>query len=149
MRRLALACALVLLLLPATAPAGWQLQRVCAGNACVYRWAYVPDAPAVVADPAGFLGWLNAERARRGFSPVTWDAALAADAAANNAQQSARGLGHFYLGSARRQNAGMGALGQVESMWLASPAHAAALFDPSIRLVGLAGAGPYWTYNAR
>lgn len=149
MRRIALALALCLLLIPTTAPAGWQLQRTCTGPYCTYRWAYVPDAPVIVADPAGFVGWLNAERARRGLSPVSWDAALAADAATNNAYQSSRGLGHFYMGRARRQNAGMGGLAQVESMWLADPPHAAAMLDPSIRLVGLAGSGAYWTYNAR
>jgi uncharacterized protein YkwD len=33
-------------------------------------------------------------------------------------------------------------------MWMASPAHRAALLDPTIRFVGIAGAGAYWTYNA-
>jgi hypothetical protein len=42
----------------------------------------------------------------------------------------------------------MGGFPGIESMWLASPAHRAALLDPTISFIGLAGAGAWWTFNA-
>jgi uncharacterized protein YkwD len=95
-------------------------------------------------DPGGFTAWLNNERARRGLSAVVCDASLCGWAAAN----SARGFGHFVMGSARRQNAGVGSLAQVSMMWVASPAHASALFDPTITRIGIAAVGSVWTYDA-
>ena len=96
----------------------------------------------------GFLSWLNATRAQYGLSAVGYDSNLASWAAANNDQQNARGLGHFVMGPARRQNSAMGNGGSIGSMWMNSPAHRAALLDPSIRFIGLAGSGMYWTFNA-
>ena len=40
-------------------------------------------------------------------------------------------------------------MSSVGTMWLGSPAHRAALLDPSIRWIGIAGLGAYWTFNAR
>lgn len=99
-------------------------------------------------DPYGFLNWLNATRAQYGLSAVGWDQNLSNWAAQNNAQQNARGIGHFVMGPARRQNSAMGNSASIGSMWMNSPAHRAALLDPSIRFIGLAGAGAYWTFNA-
>ena len=109
-------------------------------------------APAAAAteggDPYGFLGWLNSTRASYGLPAVGYDANLSNWAAMNNSQQAARGMGHFVMGPARRQNAAMGAFANIGSMWMNSPAHRAALLDPTITAIGIAGLGAYWTFNA-
>ena len=105
-------------------------------------------ATADAGDPYGFLGWLNATRASYGLSAVGYDANLTNWAAMNNNQQAARGMGHFVMGPARRQNAAMGAFANIGSMWMNSPAHRAALLDPTITAIGIAGLGAYWTFNA-
>lgn len=110
--------------------------------------AYGTAPAAEGGDPYGFLGWLNATRASYGLSAVGYDANLSNWAAMNNSQQLARGMGHFVMGPARRQNAAMGAFANIGSMWMNSPAHRAALLDPTIRAIGIAGAGAYWTFNA-
>jgi uncharacterized protein YkwD len=111
-----------------------------------------PAAPVVAAaevgDPYGFLSWLNATRASYGLSAVGYDANLSNWAAMNNDQQAARGMGHFVMGPARRQNSAMGAFANIGSMWMNSPAHRAALLDPTISAIGIAGLGAYWTFNA-
>jgi uncharacterized protein YkwD len=109
---------------------------------------YGAGAGAEAGDPYGFLGWLNSTRASYGLPAVSYDANLSNWAAMNNNQQAARGMGHFVMGPARRQNAAMGAFGNIGSMWMNSPAHRAALLDPSIRAIGIAGLGAYWTFNA-
>jgi uncharacterized protein YkwD len=53
------------------------------------------------------------------------------------------------MGPARRQNSAMGSIASIGAMWLNSPAHRAALLDPSVRWMGLAGSGAYWTLNLR
>lgn len=98
-------------------------------------------------DPYGFLSWLNSVRASYGLGAVGHDANLSSWAAMNNGQQMARGLGHFVMGPARRQNSAMGAM-FPGAMWMASPAHRAALLDPTISWIGIAAAGAYWTFNA-
>ena len=107
-----------------------------------------PAAPTYYGDPYGFTGWLNGVRAQYGLGAVGYDANLEAWAAVNNGQQHARGLGHHVMGTARRQNAGTGAAATVWQMWMASPAHAAALLDPTITMIGIAASGSYWTFNA-
>jgi hypothetical protein len=57
-------------------------------------------------------------------------------------------MGHHVMGPARRQNSAMGTYPNITSMWMASPAHRAALLDPTIRWIGIAGMGAYWTFNA-
>ena len=52
------------------------------------------------------------------------------------------------MGPARRQNSAMGAFANIGAMWMNSPAHRAALLDPTIRSIGIAGLGAYWTFNA-
>ena len=113
-----------------------------------YNYAQPAAQPAGYGDPYGFTSWLNGVRAQRGLGPVSYDPSLSAWANANNSQQNALGLGHHVMGPARRQNSAMGSFGSIGSQWLASPAHAAALLDPSIRVIGIAGMGAYWTFNA-
>ena len=124
---------------PATA-AILELPHVVAAAAVE---AYVPSG-----DPYGFTGWLNGVRAQYGLGPVGVDPNLSNWAAMNNGQQNAMGMGHHVMGPARRQNSGMGAAGTVWQMWMASPAHQAALLDPSISMIGIAAGGAYWTFNA-
>jgi len=99
-------------------------------------------------DPYGFTAWLNGVRGQYGLGAVGVDPNLSNWAAMNNGQQEARGMGHHVMGPARRQNSGMGASGTVWQMWMASPAHQAALLDPSISMIGIAAGGAYWTFNA-
>ncbi len=99
-------------------------------------------------DPYGFTAWLNATRAAYGLAPVGHDANLSNWAAVNNSHQAARGMGHFVMGPARRQNSAVGSVANIGSMWMNSPAHRAALLDPTIRWIGIAGLGAYWTFNA-
>ena len=158
-RRLIPAAAAVLL---AASTAGAQqyvmVQPGTAQTTAVQPTAYVtqPAAqpvtyaqPAAVAgDPYGFVNWLNATRAQYGLRAVGYDPNLTNWAAQNNAQQNARGMGHFVMGPARRQNSAMGNYASIGAMWMSSPAHRAALLDPTISFVGIAGAGAYWTFNA-
>jgi uncharacterized protein YkwD len=99
-------------------------------------------------DPYGFLSWLNATRASYGLAPVGHDPNLSSWAAENNNHQAARGMGHFVMGPATRQNAAFGSFANIGAMWMNSPAHRAALLDPNIRWMGIAGLGAYWTFNA-
>lgn len=110
--------------------------------------AYAQPTYAQSGDPYGFTAWLNGVRAQNGRGPVSHDPNLSGWAAANNGQQSTRGMGHHVMGAARRQNSGMGAAATVWQMWMASPAHQAALLDPTISLIGIAANGSYWTFNA-
>jgi len=104
--------------------------------------------PVVATDPYGFTQWLNATRASYGLPAVGYDPNLSNWAAVNNAQQNARGIGHYVMGPARRQNSAMGGFSSIGQMWMNSPAHRAALLDPTIRWIGIAGSGLYWTFNA-
>lgn len=107
-----------------------------------------PVAVRYVADDGGgsFVNWINRVRASRGLRAVVWSPVLAADAVAN----SARGFGHSFMGRARRQNAGWGrSLPTIQQMWLASPAHADAIFDPTVTEVGLGMSGDVVTLNLR
>jgi uncharacterized protein YkwD len=99
-------------------------------------------------DPYGFTGWLNATRASYGLAPVGHDPNLSGWAAVNNTHQAARGMGHFVMGPARRQNSAVGSFANIGAMWMNSPAHRAALLDPTIRWIGIAGLGAYWTFDA-
>lgn len=112
-----------------------------------YVQPVAPPQPAA-GDPYGFTAWLNATRASYGLPSVGYDPNLANWASANNSQQAARGMGHYVMGPARRQNSAMGHYASIGAMWMGSPAHRAALLDPNIRFVGIAGMGAYWTFNA-
>jgi uncharacterized protein YkwD len=85
-----------------------------------------------------------------GLSPVAFGYDVYADACENNRQQRFRGMGHFFMGRARRQNAGMGqtSVQQILYAWMGSPGHAAALFDPTIRVAAVAHEGGAWTFSA-
>ena len=140
-------------------PAGYR-QPACSAGSCprpaqpvrtvtAARPAYQPSVPPVVCDPYGFTAWLNATRASYGLAAVSYDPNLAACAAVNNQHQAARGMGHYYFGSARRQNSAMGHYATIGAMWMQSTPHRSALLDPSIRFIGIAGLGTYWTWNGR
>lgn len=124
-----------------TAPA-----RVAMVAAPAQPKAVVYAAPA--GDPYGFTAWLNATRASYGLRAVGYDSNLTNWASMNNSQQASRGMGHYVMGPARRQNSAMGHYASIGAMWMASPSHRAALLDPNIRAIGIAGLGAYWTFNA-
>ena len=107
---------------------------------------YAPAPP--TGDPYGFTAWLNGVRASYGLAPVGYDPSLSGWAAQNNSHQASRGIGHFVMGPARRQNSAMGDYASIGAMWMGSAAHRAALLDPTIRFIGIAGFGAYWTFNA-
>lgn len=137
---------------PAPAPYGYtyatqQPQQQYAAPAPAAVAAAAPAA-AASGDPYGFTAWLNGVRASHGLSAVGYDPSLSAWANANNAQQQSRGMGHHVMGPARRQNSAMGGYASIGGMWMSSPAHQAALLDPTIRMIGIAGLGAYWTFNA-
>lgn len=123
-------------------------QPVAAQPAATQPVAAQPAAAPTYGDAYGFTAWLNGVRGQYGLAPVSHDPNLAAWANMNNAQQNNQGLGHHVMGPARRQNSAMGSAASIGAQWLASPAHAAALLDPSIRVIGIAGMGAYWTFNA-
>lgn len=129
-------------------PAQPRYVQPAAAPRAAYTYAQPAQAQGGGGDPNGFLSWLNSTRASYGLSAVGYDANLASWAAMNNAQQNARGIGHHVMGPARRQNSAMGSGSSIASMWMNSPAHRAALLDPTIRFIGLAGSGAYWTFNA-
>jgi uncharacterized protein YkwD len=137
---------------PATTPATGAADRPkvvpVARTAPASRLAPVYATPQPSGDPYGFTAWLNATRASYGLAPVGYDPNLSGWAAQNNSHQQARGVGHFVMGPARRQNSAMGSYASIGAMWMASPSHRAALLDPTIRWIGIAGLGAYWTFNA-
>jgi uncharacterized protein YkwD len=151
--------AAALLLSASTAEARWPRRyQQCQGSSCStyntysYTYAYTQTTTttatyqaATTDDPNGFVNWINNVRARYGLRALVWSA----DAAAHAAINSARGFGHSYLGGTRRQNVGMGSLASVEAGWLSSPAHLAAIVDPTVTEVGLANVNGVWTMNAR
>jgi len=116
-------------------------------DAQVAQTSYAPVAQSS-GDPYGFTGWLNSVRAGYGLSAVGYDPNLSGWAAENNNHQAARGMGHYVMGAARRQNSAMGDFANIGAMWMNSPAHRAALLDPTITSIGIAGLGAYWTFNA-
>lgn len=107
---------------------------------------YAGTTPQAGNHVGGFIGWLNSVRARHGLGAVSYDANLESWASQNNAMQSSRGLGHFVMGPARRQNSAM-TPGFPGQMWMDSPGHRSALLDPSITRIGIAFNGSYWTFN--
>jgi uncharacterized protein YkwD len=136
---------------PATYAAPAQTQAAPAQASAETRQASQAQATptqAPTGDPYGFTNWLNATRARYGLAPVGYDPNLASWAATNNAHQLSRGLGHFVMGPARRQNCAMGNSASIGAMWMNSPAHRANMLASDIRWIGLSGSGQYWTLNA-
>ncbi len=107
------------------------------------------EAPSQPGDPFGFVAWLNGQRAAVGLAGVAWDQSMANAAAINNSYQVVYGMGHHAMAGARRQNAAMMAWPGFLTAWLGSAGHRAALLDPGIHWVGLAGSGIYWTFSAR
>jgi uncharacterized protein YkwD len=144
---------------PAAQPVYYTTQPVYTTTAPATTYTTTPTyttAPTYAAAPAagggdayGFTAWLNNLRASYGLAPVSHDPGLAGWAAQNNNAQASRGLGHHVMGPARRQNSAIGSAASIGAQWLNSPAHRALLLDPTIRTIGLAGAGMYWTLNAQ
>lgn len=106
----------------------------------------VPVAQAACAAASGscggFIGLLNAARAHRGLSPVAYDPYAEGVSAQNNAMQSHRGLGHWFLGGLAQCSA----VGQPDpasalTAWSQSPPHAAILFSPGLRSCGYSQVG--------
>jgi len=124
--------------------------NAASGQTVVYYQPQPQPGPVYSAgDAYGFGAWLNAQRAAYGLPALAHDPNLDAWAQQNNLHQAGRGLGHYVMGPASRQNAGVGAFAQMGAAWLASPAHRAALLDPKVRWYGIAGYGAWWTFNAR
>lgn len=117
----------------------------CPSGQCPTSYSAPTSAPTTL---ESYLYQLNALRASRGLRAVVFDQQLYNDAFTNSVQQTARGLGHFYMGRARRQNSGMGTLSSVFVMWQMSPAHMSALLDPNISRAAIAQNGAYWTFSA-
>lgn len=132
----------------APAPTTYQSYYTAPAATTYANYSYAQPASASSGGAAGFLSWLNGVRAQYGLPAVGYDPSLESWAASNNAQQASHGLGHYVMGPARRQNSAVGDVSSIGSMWLNSPAHRAALLDPSITRIGLAGNGQYWTFNA-
>ena len=110
-----------------------------------------PDDLAPAADPYGFAPILNTLRASAGLAPVEYDADLSRWAARNNAEQSARGLGHHVNPNCFQNSAWNtpDAAGTADQ-WVASAGHRENMLAPSVRTFGIAyGPGPYWTLNLR
>lgn len=102
----------------------------------------VPEVtPADQNDQYGFGAMLNRQRYLHYRGAIVHDPALSALAAAN----SSKGWGH-HGGHHGRENVGMGSLDSVMASWLASPAHASALLDPSLSRYGIAQVNGIWTY---
>lgn len=94
----------------------------------------------------GIVAQINQLRASRGLGPVSWDGGLASEATRN----SQIGFGHAYMGSARRQNSAISSSpSQAFGQWMGSPAHLAAMLDPSVSRVGLGNVGGTYTLNLR
>src|SRR5262249_18727816 len=118
-----------------------QAARAAQADPMVQTTQLVQPAQAVqpAGDPDRFVNWLNGVRASMGLGPVGYDANLSAWAQQNNSAQAAYGLGHHVMGPARRQNSAMGSAASIGMQWMASPAHRAALLDPTISAIGIAG----------
>lgn len=114
-----------------------------------YQSQVTQTAQPVAGDPYGFGAWLNTQRAAYGLPALSHDPSLDSCCHQNNTHQLVRGLGHFFLGHATRQNAGYGNYTTVVAMWMVSTAHRSAILDPCVRFYGIAGSGGYWTFSAR
>ncbi len=97
----------------------------------------------------GLTDAINVERARHGLSALAHEPALTLWAESNNAQQRARGMGHFVLGPCIRQNVAWGQrdIASVVYAWMCSPGHRAAILQPEATYCGGAFDGSYWTWS--
>jgi uncharacterized protein YkwD len=110
-----------------------------------------PEEAAPTTDPHGFADILNNVRASAGLPPLAYDHDLAVWAANNNAEQSARGLGHHVNPNCYQNSAWNTPDAQsTAEEWMSSPAHRANMLSPNVTRFGIAyGPGPYWTMNAK
>lgn len=118
------------------------------GGAClVYGQQPVPVTSASHATASG----INSVRAQYGLPALAYDITMEQWAGINNQHQRARGMGHYVVAPARRQNAAYNYAdaGSVIRAWMASAGHRDAILDPTITVIGVAWDGVYWTMNAR
>lgn len=112
-------------------------------------WVWPQNYPSVGNTKQDFMNWLNSTRAIHGLPAVGYDINLERDCHQNNLQQMSFGLGHFWMGQARRQNASaIAEFGKVGPCWMDSPGHRAALLDPTIRFFAITQYGVYTTFSA-
>jgi hypothetical protein len=100
-----------------------------------------PAVVAVVADPYGFVVWLNQTRAQYGLTVVVHDDNLTAWAA-----HSCRVGGLHPFAIFRGQNQAWMANHPFQA-WLASPGHARPMLDPGVTRVGIAYINGTWIAN--
>ncbi len=93
---------------------------------------------------------INAERTAHGLRALAHEPTLVAWASQNNEQQMFRGMGHWVLGTATRQNAAWGqqSIAQVVREWMYSPGHRAAILAWDVTHCGGSFDGLNWTWNA-
>jgi hypothetical protein len=92
---------------------------------------------------------INATRRAYGLRDLVYDAGLAGWAATNNQHQQSRGMGHYVMGPASRQNAAWGS-NTVEGVmwqWVNSPGHLAGFLDTGIMYSGGSFDGHFWTWD--
>ena len=108
------------------------------------RTTYVP-APA--GDPYGFTAWLNATRASYGLSAVGYDPNLSGWAARRTTRAAVARDGPLRDGPGARQNSAMGNSARSARCGWRRPrtGRPCSTHDP---LIGIAGLGAYWTFNA-
>lgn len=99
----------------------------------------------------GFGQWVNTARASHGLAAISYDANLSGWAVVNNQHQRSKGMGHYVIAPARRQNAAWNYhdINSLGAAWMNSPGHRSALLDPTITAFGIAYDGAYWTFNGR
>jgi hypothetical protein len=110
-----------------------------------------PEELVPTTDPYGFHHIINRIRAEAGLPALAYDHDLSAWAAQNNAEQSARGMGH-HVNPNCHQNCAWNTpdAASVAEAWMESRGHRANMLAPWITTFGIAfGPGPYWTMNAR
>jgi uncharacterized protein YkwD len=93
---------------------------------------------------------INGVRATYGLAALAYDSGLAGWAATNNQHQSSRGIGHYVMGYANRQNSAWNAIDcvSVVNMWMTSSGHRAAILDPGMTHCGGAmDSNRFWTVN--
>lgn len=100
-------------------------------------------------DPYGFIAIFNQTRAMYGLPPVIYDPDLSSWAAANNAEQAKRGMGHHIVKGSQNAAQGQRDAAQVTKEWMNSPGHRVTMLLAGTGLrAGIAfGPGNYWTLN--
>lgn len=112
-------------------------------------WVYYQNLPSSGSNKIEFTQWLNNQHAMRGLSAVSYDYNLDQHSLRNSYLQSVYGMGHHYMGPARRQNASaVPDYTKIGEAWMQSPGHFEALMDPSITRISVEIWGIYSTFSA-